>query len=152
MRSSVGVDLPMLLTLRHLMLTLLVFTSGSVVAVLLAQHSGMLGGLLVLYVFSGGALALLGLSWPLYRLMHLRPIGLPFCLHCGGRHGNYHVPADVWPCGILICGACGKPTRFYMSRKKPPGVNDDMPTLYLYWPEFVGFWRTVDGHMALPWD
>ena len=139
------VDVPMLMTLKHLFLTIVLFTSGIMSGIELARPlvkiAGMPEGLWVLFAFGGGALALFGLSWPLYRLMHLRPIGLPPCLHCGKLHGNYHVPADAWPCGILICAACGKPTRFYMSRKKPLDASADMPNLYLYWPQFVGLWR-----------
>jgi hypothetical protein len=31
-----------------------------------------------------------------------------------------------------------------MSRKKPVDIEDGIPGLYLYWPEFVGLWRPVE--------
>ena len=135
---------PMLLTLKHLLVTigLLALGVGGFLPLVgmahLPQGISWICGL-------GVALPLLGLSWPLYRLMHLRPIGLPPCLHCGKLHGNYHVPADAWPCGVLICVWCGKPTRFHMTRKEPLDTKADMPNLYLHWPEFVGLWRAIQN-------
>jgi hypothetical protein len=133
----------MLLTLRHLLLTVVLVTAGIAFPVLLAGVAG-LPEVSVFWAFGGVGVALFGLGWPLYRLMHLRPIGLPRCPHCRKLHANYHAPADAWPSGVLVCVSCGKPTRFYMSRKKPLDNKSDMPGLYLYWPEFIGLWRPVE--------
>jgi hypothetical protein len=133
----------MLFTLKHLLLTVALIGTGIFLPMPLLKGTGMPDGITGLCMFGGGAFTLFALGWPLYRLMHLRPIGLPPCLHCGKRHGNYHVPAEAWPCGILVCVSCGMPTRLYMSRKKPLDNKSDVPGLYLYWPEFVGIWRQV---------
>jgi hypothetical protein len=136
----------MLFTLRHLLVTITLFTVGVVVCIALFQTIGVPSNALsVLGVFGGGVLTLVFLSWPIYQILHLRPIGLPPCLHCGKSHGNYHVPADSWPCGVLICSSCGKPTRFYMSHKRPFDERDNMPILYLHWPEFLGIWRQASS-------
>jgi len=85
------------------------------------EIAGLPKGVVALLLAIGAfALPLFGLSWPLYRLMHLRPLCLPICPHCG------------------------KPTRFCMSRKKPVDSEDGIPGLYVYWPEFVGLWRPVE--------
>ncbi|MCX5655703.1 MAG: hypothetical protein NTY65_13775 [Planctomycetota bacterium] len=136
----------MLFTLKHLLLT-----TG-----LLGLSAGLLGAVLgdllreavpeslgVLLILGCSILTLLGLSWPIYRLIHLRPLGLPFCPHCRKRHGNYHVPANAWPDAILLCVWCGKPTRLCLTRKKPADIGADVPSLYLRWPEFLGLWRPV---------
>jgi hypothetical protein len=131
----------MLMTLKHLLLTVVVFAAGLLASAPLARSRVLPEPLPVLCVLGGGALAVLVLSWPLYRLLHLRPLGLPYCPHCGNQHGNYHCPADAWPSGILVCDICQKPTLYHMSRKRPPDPRPDMPNLYLYWPEFLGRWR-----------
>jgi hypothetical protein len=134
----------MLLTLRHLlvMVALALLSIGLTAlsanvgrAATLPEGVSALGGLIA------GCLGSLTIGWLLFRLLRLRPIGLPRCPHCGKLHGNYHVPADAWPTGILVCVWCGELTRYHMSRKKPLVVPADIPSLYLYWPEIFGFWR-----------
>ena len=132
----------MLMTLKHLLVTI-GLTGVGVGLSPLFMIAGLPECAAGLCVTAAGVLALFSLSWPLYRLMHLRPICLPVCPHCGKRHGNYHVPADAWPSGILVCVSCGMSTRYFMSRKKPVKIDPNIPGLYLYWPEFVGLWRRV---------
>src|SRR4051794_14312083 len=121
----------MLFTAAHLLLTI-----G------LLSFCALLGGMGIASVSTSEALvwwggaasavfALLMLSWPLYRLGHLRPLGLPFCPHCAARHYNCHVPPDAWPIAILFCATCEKPVRLCLTRT---------PSLYLRWPEFLGIW------------
>src|SRR2546421_89081 len=75
---------------------------------------------------------------------HVRPIALPFCPRCGKRHGNYHIPAEAWPVCILFCHSCGQPVRLCLMRTPPADLTNDLPTLYLRWPEFLGIWRKAD--------
>jgi hypothetical protein len=135
----------MLMTRKHLLLTIGFIVAGIELTIPLFRSAGLPEGVGMCLMGAGGALALFVLSWPLYRIIHLRPIGLPICPHCGKLHGNYHVPADAWPSGILVCVSCRKPTRFCMSRKRPVDRGDGIPGLYLYWPEFLGLWRPVQG-------
>jgi hypothetical protein len=137
----------MLYTLKHLLVTIgligVVLPAGIGLTDALTEVIDLSENVRALCAIGTSDLAFFGLGWPLYRFMHLRPLRLPICPHCKKRHGNYHVPADAWPSGILICVSCGKPTRLYMNRKKPVDDGDGIPGLYLYWPEFVGFWRPV---------
>jgi hypothetical protein len=138
----------MLFTLKHLSLTLGLFGLGTFVFAgafdaFLREEACLPEPLFVLLLLTTSILTVLGLSWPLYRLIHLRPLGLPFCPHCRKRHGNYHVPANAWPDAILLCVWCGKPTRLCLTRKKPADIGADVPSLYLRWPEFLGLWRPV---------
>lgn len=139
----------MLFTLKHLSLTLGLFGLGTFVCAgafdAFLRETGLPEPLWVLLLLTTSILTVLGLSWPLYRLIHLRPLGLPFCPHCRRRHGNYHLPADAGPCGILVCVRCGKPTRLCLTRKMPADIGADMPSLYLRWPEFLGLWRPVQA-------
>jgi hypothetical protein len=138
----------MLFTLKHLLLTvgllgLGAFVFGGVFGDFLREAPGLPEPLRDLLLLGASILTVLGLSWPLYRLMRLRPLGLPFCPHCRKRHGNYHVPANAWPDAILLCVWCGKPTRLCLTRNKPAGIGTEVPSLYLRWPEFLGLWRPV---------
>jgi len=132
----------MLFTLAHLLLTIGLLGFGAFFGAEIGQSIGapQVGGVIYGLVLAGGLLALFGLSWPLYRLLHLRPLGLPFCPHCQKRHGNYHIPADAWPVCVLLCQSCGQPTRLCLKRTLSTKVSDDLPTLYLRRPEFLGIW------------
>jgi hypothetical protein len=132
----------MLWTLNHVLLTAGLFTCGIVAtAGVLRQTANLPEFLAVPFMCTGALLLVLGLSWPLYRLVHLRPLGLPRCPHCHKLHANYHVPAAAWPRAVLVCVSCGKPTRLCLTWRKPVDHNTDMPSLYLRWPQFLGLWR-----------
>jgi hypothetical protein len=141
----------MLLTLKHLLLTATLMGVGAALAGGIA-HEAYAAGLpevfCFFFVLAGMAVTVFGLGWPLCRFMHLRPMVLPLCPHCGKRHGNYHIPPEAWPCAVLICVSCGKPTILYLSRKKPMDVKPDIPGLYLRWPEILGCWRRVPDPKA----
>jgi len=135
----------MLWTLNHLLVMLLLFAVGAAVGTPVAQSTGFgeALGTLVLALVMIVVVAILG--WPVFRLLSLRPLILPICPHCGMRHGNYHVPRDVWPAAILFCVHCDKPSRLLLRT----GVRtitmepSELPTLSLRWPGFLGIWKPV---------
>ncbi len=134
----------MLLTLAHLLLTVGLIAIGPCLGALIADSVAIPEPWKTIFVSGFTLYLLLGLSWPIYRCLHLRPMGLPFCPHCGKRHGNYHIPAEAWPVAILFCHSCGQPVRLCLMRKPPADIAKDMPTLYLRWPEFLGIWRGME--------
>ncbi len=134
-----GTIVKMCLNLAQLLLTLGLITLGMTSGSLVPGPPELRFACILLFT----ALALVGLSWPIYRWLHLRPIGLPFCPHCRILCGNYHMSAEVWPTGIIQCPSCKQPIRVCMTRK-PPDVEDYIPTLYLRWPAFLGIWREAE--------
>lgn len=138
----------MLLTLKHLLVTLGLIAGGVLLGCFIARNAGLPEGSWAFIVLAVLAATVFGLGWPLYRAFHLRPLCLPRCPHCGRLHGNYHIPPEAWPCAVLICVSCGNPTRLCLSRKRPQDIGHDIPSLYLRWPEFLGLWRPVHGPKA----
>ena len=134
----------MLLTLRHLLLTVTLLGVGLGSGALVPDILSVPRAWELPWMLGGSLFALLGLSWPIYRRWHLRPIDLPFCPRCGRRHSNYHVPPEAWPVGILICRHCGQAVRLCLTRVPEADSTIDLPTLCLQWPEFLGVWRKVD--------
>jgi hypothetical protein len=126
----------MIATLLHMLVTIgLVF--GGMLLSLSLPAAELLTAVAMLVL---PLLMVLLLSWPVYRLLHLRPLILPKCPSCGLRH-NYHVPSEAWPVAVLVCPHCGEPFRIVLTGRPDIAVTPDLPTLGLRWPAFLGLWR-----------
>ena len=140
----------MLVTLKHLLVTVGLFMMGLLILPVLHDASDRFAApeaVAVPVMIALGCGAVIFLSWPVYRVLHLRPLILPICPRCGKRHTNYHVPAAAWPDAVLVCVHCEAPLRLLLTRKAPPNpptdIPTDIPTVNLRWPEFLGMWRKV---------
>ncbi len=110
----------MLVTLRHLLVAIGLLVVGVVLLPTVhavAEESGMIPTL----TLAGAIIVVIAptmlLSWPLYKMLRLRPLILPLCPHCKKRHGNYHIPADAWPDPVLLCVHCGQPLQLLLTRR-----------------------------------
>jgi hypothetical protein len=132
-----------LITLRHL-LVLILLISGSMVAVASAAGALAVGEqVAVVAALLSAPVALVLFGWPIFRLLSLRPLTLPYCPHCGNRHANYHVPPDAWPYAVIVCIHCGQPLRLILSTSRRVITPSPLATVALRWPGFLGLWRRV---------
>jgi hypothetical protein len=137
----------MLFAIKHLLLVMGLLT---VSVILLASDAPAAREFGIPFPFEmvGAAVIVLAptllVSWPLYKLLHLRPLILPICPHCKKRHGNYHIPAEAWPDAVLLCLHCGHPLRLLLTWRTPPSPPTDIPTVNLRRPQFIGLWRRLE--------
>jgi len=97
------------------------------------------------FTLLGGVVAVLWLTWPIFRHFHFRPLCLPVCPNCRRIPEAYGVAYARWPSAILVCTKCETPLEIWMTRTPGKGVSTKMPSFYLLWPEFFGLWRQAAG-------
>ena len=136
----------MLWTLKHLLVTVGMLALGMALLPIVHAGSDRFGVSAPVTMAAAIAAVLVPtivFTWPIYRLLRLRPLILPLCPHCHKRHANYHIPGNAWPDAVLVCVHCQRPVRLVLSRKAVPDRRSDIPTMALGWPEFLGIWRKV---------
>ena len=133
----------MLLTLKHLLATLLLLSLGLFAGMAVIEGAGLGPGIAGLVVALSSSLVPLLLGWPIFRVLSLRPLILPMCAHSGRRHGNYHIARDAWPVAVLICIHCDRPTRLFLSPGAGFRPSVGMPAVTLRRPGFLGLWRAI---------
>ena len=132
----------MAITGINLLLLIVLYTGGSLVGGTVASF--ILGYPSATLSLLGGAVAVLGLSWPIYKHFRFRPLCLPRCHHCHRMPETYGVAYAEWPLVVVICTACNAPTELWMTRTvNINAVSTETPSFYLRWPEFIGLWRRV---------
>lgn len=134
----------MLVTLKHLLVIIALLTVGAMLLPAVHAAAEKLDATST-WIVAAAIVVMLAptilLSWPLYKLLHLRPLILPICPHCKKRHGNYHIPADAWPVAILLCWHCGQPLRLLLTRHAPACPEPNLVSVNLRWPQFIGRWH-----------
>ncbi len=131
----------MLITLKHLFVSLLLFSLGLALGAWVANKVVDDDAIRAAIVIGVGVFAVVFVSWPVYRMLSIRPIVLPKCPHCGKRHGNYHLSRSSWPDAVLVCVHCKKPLRILLKDGLAPKGLADVSTATVSWPRFIGRWN-----------
>jgi hypothetical protein len=130
-----------LVTLKHLFVSVVLFSLGLVLGSWVANKAVDDDTISAVIAIVVGVLAVLFFSWPVYRLLSMRPIALPKCPHCGKRHGNYQLSRSSWPDAVLVCVQCKKPLRILLESSIVPKGLADISTATISWPRFIGRWN-----------
>ncbi len=132
----------MQLSLIDLLVILGLFICGSLgtSALLNSVHSTHIMTLSLL----GGIVAVLGLTWPIYKRFHFRPLCFPVCPNCRRMPDAYGLAYARWPRAVIVCTICEAPLEVWMTRiLDVENASTEMPSFSLRWPEFIGIWRRI---------
>jgi hypothetical protein len=100
-------------------------------------------GSLSMLSIASAAVVMLTIAPIVYRWLHLFPLYVPRCPHCGHRPAGYWIRQyPAWPSLRIKCGGCQGETDLLLAKGSfPPDAAE--ARLVLRWPQFVGIWKRV---------